>query len=395
MLMGGVLPWSAATSEAECLAMKKACDVRALAASVAAPELGEMILACRDLGFKQLPDYAGYKSLLSVLAARTAKATPSLSKPQKAPVKAKSKTMTGSTGSRGSGDKTQNKAGTVISTSTLAAMAVEEESHVGGATGRRASARLSRESAGSSDALPPPLPKPSGPCPPSSSSRRKRPPSAGGVSEQYTPLKRGESVVEAKTTRRAKATDVINLVDDDSSGGEVEDDVKAAARTNDTIDTTGASGVAPGAERRRSSPRRLSRGSPHVPAPSIAPRGAHATLTVVAGPCVNRVSAVHIDDGHECSVGRHHDQSLSLKHDNFVSWEHAVFRYHSTFPARQRRGLSAAELAQGYCEVEDQGSTNGIEFEGRVWTKGGPLRVGHGAQITVGDTVISITLSAE
>ena len=53
----GLLPWSSASSDAQCIKMKKDCDIISFAASCGMRELGEIVLHCRGLDASAKPNY--------------------------------------------------------------------------------------------------------------------------------------------------------------------------------------------------------------------------------------------------------------------------------------------------------------------------------------------------
>eukprot|EP01041_Mallomonas_annulata_P001740 gene1740-3359_t len=68
--MGGVLPWSTATSDNQCRTMKMECDITALAVDLGCPEVGEIVLASRSLQYEACPDYDQYAKLLRAMQTR-------------------------------------------------------------------------------------------------------------------------------------------------------------------------------------------------------------------------------------------------------------------------------------------------------------------------------------
>jgi serine/threonine protein kinase len=69
MCSQGRLPWSNATSEAEVLELKRACDVTELAASCQCGGLGEFVMRNRQSPADNAPDYAAFESVLQEMKA--------------------------------------------------------------------------------------------------------------------------------------------------------------------------------------------------------------------------------------------------------------------------------------------------------------------------------------
>ena len=89
--MGGLLPWSKATCDADCRRQKEECDIQALAVQLGCPEVktltrapvphtnhspssdpqvGSLIMAARALPYTQRPDYDVYVQLLQQMQGR-------------------------------------------------------------------------------------------------------------------------------------------------------------------------------------------------------------------------------------------------------------------------------------------------------------------------------------
>jgi hypothetical protein len=66
----GRLPWSTAKSDAECLEMKRSCDVRKLCAAQGVPELADVVLSCRNAARNVRPDYDALRALLTKMLDR-------------------------------------------------------------------------------------------------------------------------------------------------------------------------------------------------------------------------------------------------------------------------------------------------------------------------------------
>lgn len=64
---GGKLPWNVAKSEAQVKEMMTTADMGQLSAEVDLPEVGQILLLCRDLGLDDVPDYGAFKQLLEQL----------------------------------------------------------------------------------------------------------------------------------------------------------------------------------------------------------------------------------------------------------------------------------------------------------------------------------------
>jgi hypothetical protein len=116
-----------------------------------------------------------------------------------------------------------------------------------------------------------------------------------------------------------------------------------------------------------------------------------AVLEVVNGPC--KGLRVKLGDGQRVRVGRRPKFELVLDKDPCVSWEHAEFCFQRDVPRGKKKGLP-----EGWCTVQDLGSTNGIEIgndEKVLMKAAGPIPLSSGELVGIGDSYITVTFTDE
>jgi len=301
-----------------------------------------MIMACRGLAFSQVPDYSAYDVLLEKMGKRKGAGTGAGAATAKASKAGKAAARRSSSGSG-------------MGVMDLSGMDLDTECTT--APGRRSSAR--RSSAGSGAAA------------------EEEDAAAAAAAARAA---RSSAAPKTKRSRQTPAT------------------AKKASKASKASKTAAAAAVAEEGEEEEEEEEDegaevpvKKRRTTLVKARAPPKKEMRAVLEVVNGPC--KGLRMEVGDGQRVRVGRKPKFELVLDKDPCVSWEHAEFCFQKDIPRSKKKGLP-----EGWCTVQDLGSTNGIEIgdDEKVFMKAaGPIPLPSGELVGIGDSYISVTLTDE